>query len=194
MSSEPTSEPTSEPSSENVSSEVLAVLTENHQRFLRFLQPRVGSREAAEEILQAAFVKSLERGDGLRDDESAVAWFYRLLRNATVDHYRRNATEARALERHALENPEAAFDPELEDAVCGCMKSLISTLKDEYARILRRVELEGASLAEAARAEDITANNATVRLHRARQALRKRLEQTCGACAEHGCLNCTCEH
>ncbi len=184
----------SDSATDAVSPEVLSVLTDNRERFLKFLQPRVGSREAAQEILQAAFVKSLERGDSLRDDESAVAWFYRLLRNATVDHYRRRATEARALERHAQEHAEAAFDPELEDAICGCMKSLIGTLKDEYAQILQRVDLEGASVVEVARTEAITANNATVRLHRARQALRKRLEQTCGACAEHGCLNCTCEH
>jgi RNA polymerase sigma-70 factor (ECF subfamily) len=29
-------------------------------------------------------------------------------------------------------------------------------------------------------------------LHRARAALRKQLVQTCGSCAEHGCLNCIC--
>ena len=177
-----------------VSPDALSVLTSNHARFLRFLHPRVGSREAAEEILQAAFVKSLERGDSIRDGESAVAWFYRLLRNATIDYYRHRAVESRALERHAAENPEALFDADLEDAVCGCIKSLIGTLKTDYAEILRLVDLEGASLLEVARTEAITVNNATVRLHRARQALRKRLEQTCGTCTEHGCLNCTCEH
>jgi RNA polymerase sigma-70 factor (ECF subfamily) len=31
-----------------------------------------------------------------------------------------------------------------------------------------------------------------VRLHRARQALRNNLEQACGVCTKHGCLNCTC--
>ena len=32
-----------------------------------------------------------------------------------------------------------------------------------------------------------------VRLHRARKALRLRLEETCRACADHGCLDCTCK-
>jgi RNA polymerase sigma-70 factor (ECF subfamily) len=31
-----------------------------------------------------------------------------------------------------------------------------------------------------------------VRLHRARAALKTRLEQSCGTCATHGCLDCTC--
>jgi len=39
----------------------------------------------------------------------------------------------------------------------------------------------------------VTPNNAAVRLHRARGALKKRLEQTCGTCTQHGCLDCTCQ-
>jgi RNA polymerase sigma-70 factor (ECF subfamily) len=63
----------------------------------------VGSREAAEDILQEAFVRGMGRADALREDESAVAWFYRLLRNAVVDHYRRRGAEERALARFAAE-------------------------------------------------------------------------------------------
>ena len=71
--------------------ETLRILLANHARFLRFLEPRVGSREAAEDVLQAAFVKGLRKADDLRQGESAVAWFYRLLRNALIDHHRRRA-------------------------------------------------------------------------------------------------------
>lgn len=38
----------------------------------------------------------------------------------------------------------------------------------------------------------ITPGNAAVRLHRARHALRLRLQTTCGMCTEHGCLECVC--
>src|SRR5687768_981204 len=55
-----------------------------HRDFLKFLEPRVASRTVAEELLQNAFVRALERGGSIRDEESAVAWFYRLLRNALV--------------------------------------------------------------------------------------------------------------
>ena len=30
------------------------------------------------------------------------------------------------------------------------------------------------------------------RVHRARQALKARLKESCGLCAEHGCVDCTC--
>lgn len=171
------------------------VLVENHARFLAFLKARVESTAVAEEILQAAFVKGIERGGAIRDEESAVAWFYRLLRNALVDHYRRKAAERRGHERYVSENPEESTElrSALEGAVCECVTDLIPTLKSEYADVLRRVELEGVSVASVALELGLTPNNAAVRLHRARQALRQRLEQTCGTCTEHGCLQCTCK-
>src|SRR5437868_536808 len=91
--------------SQTLSPEVLKTLVDSHDQFLRFLQSRVGSREVAEDILQAAFVKTLERGGEIRDDESAVAWFYRVLRNSLFDHQRRHSVEVRATTEKAKESP-----------------------------------------------------------------------------------------
>jgi RNA polymerase sigma factor (sigma-70 family) len=178
-----------------VAPEKVRLLVENHARFLAFLRPRVGSQEVAEEILQSAFVKGIERSGTIREGETAVAWFYRLLRNALIDHYRHHDAQRRGHERYVSENPAGIteLDAALEGAVCACMGDLIPTLKSEYADVLRRVELEGISVADVATELGVTPNNAAVRLHRARRALRKRLEQTCGTCTEHGCLQCTCK-
>jgi len=168
-------------------------LLESRRIFLSFLEKRVGSRAAAEDILQEAFVRGLRHADGLRARESAVAWFYRLLRNAIADHYRRRRTEQRALERLSAEPAaDEAAEAELQEAVCGCVRTLVDTLKPEYAGVLRRVDLEGASLAAYAAEAGITANNAGVRAHRARLALRRQVEKSCGVCATHGCYECAC--
>jgi RNA polymerase sigma-70 factor (ECF subfamily) len=178
---------------EQMSPDVVAALVEHHQRFRDFLERRVGSRATAEELLQAAFVRGLEKGGELRNGESAVAWFYRLLRNAVVDFYRHRDAEQRALDRHAAETPATtAADSDLHEAVCQCVHGLIPTLKPEYAEILRAVEMDGEAMATVAGRLGITAGNASVRLHRARQALKQRLEVSCGTCTEHGCLDCTC--
>jgi DNA-directed RNA polymerase specialized sigma24 family protein len=66
-------------------------------------------------------------------------------------------------------------------------------LKPEFANLLSKVEMQGRSVREVAEEEGISANNAAVRLHRARLALKSQLEKTCGTCTEHGCLDCTCE-
>lgn len=188
-------EPVSLETDDALAPDNVRILVENHARFLAFLKSRVESPAVAEEILQAAFVKGIERSGNIRDGESAVAWFYRLLRNALIDHYRRKGAERRGQERYLTENSEESMelDAALEGAVCECLTDLIPTLKPDYADVLRRVELQGGSVASVALELGLTANNAAVRLHRARQALRRRLEQTCGTCTEHGCLQCTCK-
>ena len=175
--------------------ETVARLLEGHRLFLAFLERRVGSRSAAEDILQEAFVRGLRHATRLRDQESAVAWFYRLLRNAIADHYRRRRSEQRGLARLAAQ-PAAAAEPEpdLAEAVCACIRALVDTLKPEYALALRRLDLDGQSLAAFAQEAGITANNAGVRAHRARLALRRQVEKSCGTCATHGCYRCECRH
>ena len=168
-------------------------LAGSHRQFLAFLERRVGSRAAAEDILQDAFVRGMRRADTLRSEESAVAWFYRLLRNAIADHYRRRRSEQRALERLAVEPAaEAIGEAELTEAVCRCVRSLVDTLKPEYAAALRRIDLDGLTPSAYAREAGITANNAGVRVHRARLALRRQVEKSCGTCATHGCFDCQC--
>ena len=183
----------SEEASQPLSADVIATLVENHREFLQFLERRVGSRAVAEDLLQEAFVRGIGRAETLRNEEAATAWFYRTLRNALVDHYRRSGASERALAAVAAEFDEAqAPDAELHDAVCKCVGRLATTLKPEYAEALRRVEVDGVSVQAFAAEAGITANNAAVRLFRARQALKKQLEVSCGTCASHGCLDCSC--
>ena len=171
--------------------EVVDRLVQNHREFLHFLQARVRDRATAEDILQAAFVRSMEKADAIRDSESVVPWFYRLLRNAVIDHYRKTGRDSRNVEPEKAE-PALAYEAELRGIVCACVDKLIPTLKPEYSEMIRRVDLQEESLSDVAQDLGITANNATVRLHRARQGLKKQLEQSCGTCATHGCLDCWC--
>ncbi|HEX6852215.1 MAG TPA: RNA polymerase sigma factor [Candidatus Polarisedimenticolaceae bacterium] len=174
------------------SPEVVAALVENHRRFLAFVERHVGSRDVAEDILQDAFVRGLSRAGQLRDQDSVVGWFYSSLRNALADHWRRIGAERRIFQ-DADAGVEPSVDPELMRTVCECATALLETLKPEYAEVLRRVELDGIAVKEYARQSNVTPNNASVRLFRAREALRRQFERSCGTCAEHGCLDCGCD-
>jgi RNA polymerase sigma-70 factor, ECF subfamily len=179
--------------SKPLSPEAIARLVDGHREFLAFLERRVESREAAEDILQAAFARGLERGAGVRD-ENVVAWFYRVLRNAVIDHYRRRSTAARALETWGREFTESQEpDAALRQEICRCVSGLLAALKPEYREALRAVDLEDGSLGDLAKRSGITVENAAVRVHRARKALRGKVQQACGTCAEHGCLDCRCK-
>jgi RNA polymerase sigma-70 factor (ECF subfamily) len=173
---------------------VLAVLVENRARFLAFLEKRVGGRDAAEEILQQAYLRGMDRGGALRADESAIAWFYRLLRNVLADHWRHGDAERRALAAYAGEASRAAGDDgALLEAVCNCATALVATLKPELAAIIRAVDLEGVPLRDYAARADISANNAGVRLHRARRALGQQIRRTCAAGSIAALRDCDCD-
>ena len=169
-------------------------LVANHREFLGFLQSRVGSRALAEDILQDAFVRGIGKLESLRDDESVVAWFYRILRNAVIDRRRRDASHGRALDALAaeLDEPEAPPVAALAPTTCACVGRLADAMKPEYAAALRQVTVEGQSVKDFAEAEGITANNAAVRVFRAREALRAQVQACCGSCSDDGCADCTC--
>ncbi len=177
-----------------LSAAIVEKLVSNHREFLAFLERRLGNRAEAEDILQTAFVKGVERAESVRDGESVVAWFYRTLRNAVVDHHRRRGAASRAMDAFARELDEAVEPPrEVKETVCACVRGLSETLKSEYAEALRRIDVEGMSVQAYAAEIGIEPNNAAVRVHRARAALRKRVTSSCGTCAEHGCLDCSCD-
>jgi RNA polymerase sigma factor (sigma-70 family) len=184
---------TEQKSSNSLSPAVIQRLVESHRQFLAFLQKRVESREVAEDILQSAFVRGLEQGAEVRDEESAVAWFYRVLRNAIIDHYRHRASTERALTRWGKEFvTQEAPEAEMTQEICQCVSALVETLKPEYGEALRIVDINDGSLKELAEHSRTTPGNAAVRVHRAREALRKQVRIACGTCAEHGCLDCHC--
>jgi RNA polymerase sigma-70 factor (ECF subfamily) len=171
---------------------VLAALVENHREFLSFVERRVGSRALAEEIVQDAFVRSLSHGDEIR--ESAVGWFYRVLKHAVIDHQRRRASAERRLDLFAAElelqsEPDSVF----ARVACECVTRVALGLKAEYADALRRIDVEGVAVKDYAASAGISSSNAGVRIFRARAALRREVARSCGTCAEHGCLDCSCD-
>lgn len=179
------------------SSTHLDVLVANHRAFLGFLERRLGDRALAEDVLQDAFAKVIDRPDRApvdAGDESLVKWFYRALRNAAIDQIRRTGAAARAAERLARELDGASTpSEEFHEAVCECITRLAATLKPEYAEALREIDIDGVAVKTFADRHQMSASNAGVRVFRAREALKKRLMESCGTCAEHGCRDCRCQ-
>ena len=172
----------------------LDILLENHRAFLRYLERRVGDRALAEDILQDAFIKVMDRPEQAPADEGLVPWFYRTLRNAAIDRFRRQEAAGRAIDAFVRElETHVAPEPEVEAEICACIGRLASTLKPEYAEALQMIDVQGTPVKAFAEQHGLSASNAGVRVFRAREALKKRLVESCGTCAEHGCQNCTCQ-
>lgn len=181
-----------------IDNSAVRLFLENRQAFKTFLRRQLPSEMEAEDVLQHSLLKAIRNPDAFHEKENVAAWFYRILRNSLTDHYRSRAAEGRkhdGLLREMIAlggDSQAAPDAGLMNGICACLERQLPALKPEYAEILKRVDLDGESPAAVAETGGITYNNLMVRLHRARQALRKSLELSCGACTKHGCLECSC--
>ena len=153
-----------EPASNNPDAQTLQILLGNHRKFLSFLERRAGSQEVAEDLLQSAFAKAVQQEEKL-DRETVVAWFYRVLRNALIDHYRRQGVEERAIAAQREQVAASSGDAELERTICECFRELLPTLTPQSRSILERVDLGDQTVGEAAQSLRITPNNAGVRLY-----------------------------
>ncbi len=169
----------------------MALLASGRRKFLNFILARVRDSDAAEEILQKASLKVIARVDTLRDTTRAEAWIYRILRNEILDHYRRSAVLKR---RTAELDPDVAAElpAQATPRPCPCALEEMSALRPGYSEALRTMEMKDEPIATHAARTGISLSNATVRLHRARKALRTRVEKRCGSCAGAGCFDCNC--
>jgi len=171
-------------------------LVGHQSAFRAFLRKRLPDDGLVEDLLQQSLLKAVERGHEMKS-ENAVGWFYRILRNAVADYYRARAADDRKVEGlHRTmvasgEDMTPALD-EIRPTVCACLGTLLKGMRPAYVDVIRRIDLEGEPPAKVAKDLGVTTNTLAVRLHRARQLLRTTLEESCGICTKHGCLNCTC--
>lgn len=175
---------------------VQRALIEARKEILQFLQQRLRDHDLAEEVLQAFSLRALERAHQLRDVRTVRGWLGRILATTIVDHHRsanRRRRREIEVEESDLENQSILPDAELDAAICNCLYRLLPTLKPEYADIVWRADILGEPRDRLAASLGTTLNNVTVRLHRGRQALRRRLEEMCRTCPIHGFLDCHCE-
>lgn len=176
---------------------VRRVLSEDHRSLLGFLRRRLRNPIDAEEVLQAFILRALEQSADLRNVPSVRGWLSRVLASTIAD-YQRRATGRRRREA-PMPTPDAEIfavepDNELDQVICACLYKLLPTLKSDHAQVIWRIDLLEEKRETVAANLGVTVNNLAVRTHRARAALKTRLEQLCVTCPEHGFLDCRCDY
>jgi len=172
------------------STDLLEQLADSRDHFLAFVKRQISDEGLAEDILQTSLLKAADSLPRLKDADRLVPWFYTILRNTIIDTYRR---EARLLEVELPDGLDLEDETSLERSLCLCFEALLPALKPEYAELIDLLDLKNEAATTVAERLRVTANNLKVRHHRARQALRRRLADTCRVCAEHHCMDCTCQ-
>lgn len=167
---------------------VRSALVTQREQLLAVVRRKAAGRLDAEEVLQMALQRALERAEQVRDPARVEAWLGRLVRNLVVDELRRKRELVHPVDELDLASIEdgAVFD-------CWCVLVQVNELKPEHSQILRRVIVDGVAVGQVAAELSITPNNAMVRLHRARTALKARLKEHCGTTSSRSCADCGCE-
>jgi RNA polymerase sigma factor (sigma-70 family) len=162
------------------------LFTAHRGELLAFAERRLGARAPAEDLVQQASLRALEGAERLRDPRSGRAWLFKITRRLLADHARRG------FEFPLTSEPNAPAD-EAEAFGCACVLANVQHLNPEHALVLRRAIFEGVSMADLAAELGLTANAATVRVSRARGALREQLRNHCGTDSLRACLDCVCD-
>ena len=124
--------------------------------------------DAGPDAAQETLIQVMRDLKGLRDPSSFRSWVRRIATREAVRHATKRRREP-PLE-HVDRMPDAALDPGLRRDVA----SVLSELSTDQRVILVLRDLEGLSEAEAAAELNVAPGTIKSRLHRAREAFRKR--------------------
>ena len=150
----------------------LMELYERSGRHLRALAARyVG--DDAEDIVQDAFVSALCSASRFRGDAAPLTWVHRIVRNASIDHYRKRIRRQRSDLRRRESLISSGTSVEKAFAIRAALGELT---RDQY-RVLVMYDLIGYTHNEIAERLNIPSGTSKSRLSDARRRLQEGLAQ-----------------
>ncbi len=172
------------------------IYTDFRPRILRYLTGMVGDLEA-EDLAQEVFVKLHAALSAFRGESSLSTWIYRIATNAALDRLRspkfQQAAESFAEAKQAANGEVEIKDrnawtgeqiPLIENQVyrkemSECVQDYIRQLPEGYRTVLMLSHLEELSNQEIADVLGLTLETVKIRLHRARELLRREIADHC---------------
>ncbi|MFQ5653585.1 MAG: RNA polymerase sigma factor SigZ [Planctomycetota bacterium] len=156
-----------------------AIWKEFRERLMRFVTPRAGSEEDAEDIVQDVFRSIHAHLDGLQDAERLESWIFQITRNRLADHHRRRGRRPSPLPDDLAREEETTASSAAVRELASCLRGLAETLPEKYREAIRLTELEGLTQAAAAESLGISLSGAKSRVQRGREKLKEKLEACC---------------
>lgn len=144
----------------------------------RYARSLTRDESAADDVVQDALLKALEKRHAFRPNGSRRRWLLAIVHNIFISDRRREKAEARRDSRFA-ETLTDLLEPDQEHSVClQEVAQAFATLSESHRAVLHLIAVEGQSYQEAAIILDIPVGTVMSRLSRARAALRSAQGET----------------
>ncbi len=152
----------------NIRQQLNAYIVSHQEDFYRLAFSYVKNRDAALDVVQESIVRALSKSDSLRQPEYLKTWFYRILLNESMNHYRRNKRLV-PLEDSVADGPAPAGDP----AERLDLYAAIDRLDPKEQAIIRLRFFEDMKLEEISRITGVNLNTVKSRLYKSLRKLRE---------------------
>lgn len=161
-----------------------AQLVQRYQQYVFTLVLRfTDSREDAEEISQDVFVKAYRSLADFRGESKFSTWLYTVVRTSSITFLRKKKLDTTSLDNERtflqLENRESGFNANTMEQKSrhAMVNAAIRLLSPDDSQIITLFYKGEQSLEEIGRIMGMEANTVKVRLHRARNRLREKMEK-----------------
>jgi len=176
--------------------EMITRLAQRRTQYVGWASRRVGSLEDAEDIVQQAMLRASQRLEQLDTPEALEGWFWQILRTTLANSLAKRDAQRRKQQR-ILQYEKAApgytlSPPSISESICDCGVQEFEKLPESLQEVMLRVDLYEQSCAEVADELELSVNATRVRAHRARRAMRERLQERCGVNTAQECMQCDC--
>jgi RNA polymerase sigma-70 factor (ECF subfamily) len=153
-----------------------ALFRDHYGRLVRTLTLVSGDRETAADAVQEAFVAAHLRWRRVNRYDDPVGWIRRVAINRLRDTHRRSTRKERALQRLAVAAPRDAPDPTADLAQRStddqATMATLGTLPRQQRLCLALFYVDGLSVAETAKALELSEGAVKFHLHEGRKRLR----------------------
>lgn len=154
-------------------------LAESRCRLLRLAYSWCRNAALADDLVQEALTKALDRQEQLRDPAAFHPWLVSILANCWHDHLRRGKEwlDLDSLDEHELPDDCDPAQECLQNETIRRVRAAVAALPAGQREVITLVDLEEFSYAEVAAILEIPIGTVMSRLSRARAALRESLRE-----------------
>lgn len=163
---------------------VFALLVEKYQNYVFTLVLRfIGGREDAEEIAQDVFVKAYRSLADFRGDSKFSTWLFTITRTTCLSFLRKKKLDTISLDNEKsgiqVENRESGFSANgiEQKSRHAMLNQAIGMLSPDDTQVLTLFYKGDQTLEEIGKIMRLDPNTVKVKLHRARQRLREKMEK-----------------